>query len=295
MKNIIILLLLSSTIIQAQNKKHKDRDAIKEMCGCYEVTFKFAETFNYSKDSLYMPSPDKIAYALEWIDLTYHDQNNLVIQHILQMGSDSNAYIMKHWRQDWHFQERKMLNFLNKNHWETINKSYNDVKGQWTQKVFQVDDSPRYEGSGSWVHIDGKSYWENTTDAPLPRRERTIRDDYNVLNRGNRVELTKSGWIHKQDNIKIFRDTTDIIIAKEVGYNTYKKVDDSKCIYAKKWWKKNLKKWEIVREEWDNLFNTKSEIKLHSKVDDKFLWQYLFSDQYSTRKDIKELINKFIK
>ena len=61
MKNIIILLLLSSTIIQAQNKKQKDREAIKEMCGCYEITFNFAETFNYSKDSLYEPSPDKIA------------------------------------------------------------------------------------------------------------------------------------------------------------------------------------------------------------------------------------------
>ena len=30
-------------------------------------------------------------------------------------------------------------------------------------KIFQVDDSPRYEGTASWVHVDGKSYWENTT------------------------------------------------------------------------------------------------------------------------------------
>ena len=28
-----------------------------------------------------------------------------------------------------------------------------DVRGQWTQKVYQVDDSPRYEGSSTWVHL----------------------------------------------------------------------------------------------------------------------------------------------
>ena len=27
------------------------------------------------------------------------------------------------------------------------------------------------------AHVDGKSYWENTSHAPLPRREYTKRDD----------------------------------------------------------------------------------------------------------------------
>ena len=40
-----------------------------------------------------------------------------------------------------------------------------------------------------YTHVDGKSYAQHCT---IPRRERTIRDDYNVLNRGNRVELTKT-------------------------------------------------------------------------------------------------------
>ena len=80
-----------------------------------------------------------------------------------------------------------------------------DVKGQWTQKVFQVDDSPRYEGSGYWVHLDQKSYWENTTSAPLPRREYTKRNDYNVTERGNRQEITSTGWVHDQNNKKIIR------------------------------------------------------------------------------------------
>ena len=117
------------------------------------------------------------------------------------------------------------------NQWTYTKKPKSEVKGQWTQKVFQVDDSPRYEGSATWVHVDGKSYWENTTTAPLPRREYTQRSDYNVTMRGNRHEITDFGWIHDQDNEKIVRKegAEDVVIAKEKGYNVYKKVDDSKC------------------------------------------------------------------
>ena len=55
MKKYIILVfsLISFLNIYSQSKKQKDKDAIKKMCGCYEVTFNFSETFNYSKDSTY--------------------------------------------------------------------------------------------------------------------------------------------------------------------------------------------------------------------------------------------------
>ena len=53
---IFVLTILNINTIQAQSKKKKDRNAIKEMCGCFEVTFNFAETFQYSNDSLYKPS-----------------------------------------------------------------------------------------------------------------------------------------------------------------------------------------------------------------------------------------------
>ena len=98
-------------------------------------------------------------------------------------------YIVKHWRQDWLFQNTDFYSYNGDNQWKYVTKSKDEVKGQWTQKVYQVDDSPRYEGSATWVHVDGKSYWENTTDAPLPRREYTKRSDYNITVRGNRHEI----------------------------------------------------------------------------------------------------------
>ena len=68
MKKLILggLILLMAVSVNAQSKKKKDKNAIKEMCGCFEVTFNFAETFNNSKDSLYKPSKKKIAKGLEW-------------------------------------------------------------------------------------------------------------------------------------------------------------------------------------------------------------------------------------
>jgi len=298
MKYIIITILLVSNLnLFSQIKKQKDVEAIKSMCGCYEVTFKFAETFNYSKDSTYTPSKNKIAYAVEWIDLTYIDKNNLIIQHILQMGKDSNAYIMKHWRQDWNYQNREFLIYDHNNIWNKLEANYNSTKRQWTQKVFQVDDSPRYEGSASWAYIDDKIFWENNVDAPLPRRERSIRSDYNVLNRGNRIEITNEGWIHKQNNQKILRSDTanDVLIASEYGINSYVKINNERCKYAKIWWNKKSEKWKIVRKEWELVFEQNDTISLKPNHEGKPLWEYLFSDEYSNQNEIKNIINNFVK
>lgn len=283
--------------VSAQSKMKKDAEAIKNMCGCFEVTFNFAETFNYSKDSLYKPSKNKIARALEWVQLIEDKKGKIAIQHILQMGSPDEPYIIKHWRQDWIYENQDFYMYESNNKWIYKKKSKEDVKNQWTQKVYQVDDSPRYEGSSSWVHVDGKSYWENTTDAPLPRREYTIRSDYNVTVRGNRHEITSSGWIHDQDNKKLIRkaDTEDFIIAKEKGYNVYKRLDDTDCAGAIKWWGDNKMKWSIVRNKWDQVFALNDNLLLEKKVNNKPLYKYLFSEEYKEEQEINDIIKAFIK
>ena len=298
MKNLVlfIIVLFSINSVNSQKKKNKDIEAIKKMCGCYEVTYNFAETFNYSKDSLYKPSKIKISGGLE-LAVLVEDENDLIsIQHILQVGDPSNPMIVKHWRQDWLFENKNTYIFNANNSWIYNEKNKKEIKGQWTQKVFQVDDSPRYEGSGSWVHVDGKSYWENTTPAPLPRREYTIRSDYNLTMRGNRHEITKYGWLHDQDNSKIKRvmGKDDLIIAKEKGYNTYKKVNDNRCSVAKKWWIDNSTKWEIVRSKWEQIFNKKVDLYLKPTVDNMPLYIYLFDDKIKEKESINSLIESFV-
>ena len=98
------------------------------------------------------------------------------------------------------------------------------LEGNGPKKVFQVDDGPGcISCSGTWVHVDGKSYWESTTPAPLPRRERDIRNDYNLTIRGNRVEIMDYGWAHiRKDNSKNWEKKINKLLQKKKGYNTYK-------------------------------------------------------------------------
>ncbi|AUC84457.1 hypothetical protein CW731_03690 [Polaribacter sp. ALD11] len=291
------LILLLAISVNAQSKKTKDQNAIKEMCGCFEVTFNFAETFNYSKDSTYKASKTKIDKGLEWAGLVEDENNKISIQHILQVGNPADPMIIKHWRQDWMYQNTDFYTFNGDNNWTFNRKDKKSVKKQWTQKVYQVDDSPRYEGSGTWVHVDGKSYWENETTAPLPRREYTKRSDYNITLRGNRHEITNYGWVHDQDNSKVQRKPgkEDLIIAKEKGYNTYVKVDDNRCKASKDWWVANNNKWQIVRNKWDEVYGRNTNLSLNTKVNNKPLYKHLFTDTVIEEKELNDIIESFVK
>jgi len=297
-KNVFLATVLIAGInLNAQSKKKKDQNAIKEMCGCFEVTFNFTETFEYSADSLYRASEDKIAMAIEWAGLVIDEKNKISIQHLLQVGNPTSPHIVKHWRQDWLYENNDFYMFNGDNQWLFEQKSNKDVNNQWTQKVYQVDDSPRYEGTATWVHIDGKSYWENTTTAPLPRREYTKRSDYNITLRGNRHEITNYGWLHEQDNSKVIHisGNDDVELAKEKGYNTYVRLDDYKCAAAKKWWAENTEKWKTVRDKWSDVYARNTNLNLETKVDNKALYKHLFKDAVSDASQIDAIIEAFVK
>ena len=289
-----ISILLVSVSFFAQ--KSEDIKAIKSMCGCYEVQFNFAETFNYPKDTAsYKKSPNKHDKALEWVELVEDASNKLVLQHLLIVGKGKS--IVKHWRQDWLYENTIFYDYNGFEDWNFINLPKNKVKGQWTQKVYEVDDKPRYEGTSSWVHIDGRHYWENTTNAPLPRREYTQRSDYNITRRTNVHEIKETGWVHDQDNHKIIGDTNgkDYLLAQEKGHNTYKKVEDSRCELAKKWWVDNKDFWKKVRNKWEVEFAKKTYLKLKTNVEDKPIFMHLQAlKPDASQEEVNNTINKFI-
>ena len=279
----------------AQSKKSRDIQSIKSMCGCFEIEFNFAETFVFSEKDDYQKSKTYKTRALEWGQLILDEKNKISIQHLLIVGSKQFPSIVKHWRQDWIYQNTDLYLYDKNDKWSYVSLDKKDVKGQWTQKVFQVDDSPRYEGSASWVHQDGKSYWENTTPAPLPRREFSKRSDYNVTMRGNRHEITSDGWVHDQDNKKIQKeDDSQFVLAHEKGYSTYTKVPDSECKAAVDWWDKNGSKWKMVRDKWDIIYSSNKDLTLKPTVNDKKLYSYLFSPSIDEKKEIDSTIEMFL-
>ena len=304
LKYILILLLIFPIAILANKKKKADINAIKSMCGCMDIKFEFAETVSPQKDykfyENYHSGGRELAFIVE------ETPDKLVIQHILVI---MDTMIVKHWRQDWIYEGEEIFMYDKDQRWikKTLNKK--ERKGKWVQKVYQVDDSPRYEGIGSWVMVDGKTYWESIADAPLPRREYSKRKDYNVMKRGNRHEIKNFGWIHEQDNIKIMRGDTDIIIAEEKGWNTYKRIDESNCKAAIDWWADNKSYWKNVRTVWDEYFKEKNIISLHTQINKKPMFSEffelgskvesqtseIFSQEKELIKNIKTIIKKYSK
>lgn len=277
------------------SKKELDKKAIKAMEGCYDVEFKYTETFAPEVD--YEMAYDYTSAAFEWAEIIEETEDKIVLQHLLIIQKDTmEPYIIKHWRQDWVYEDTEQYRFDRDNHWVYEPLSKKEVQGKWTQNVFQVDDSPRYSGTATWTHVDGVSSWYNKADSPLPRREYTKRSDYNVMKRGNRVQILEDGWLHEQDNDKVIRsDEEDVLLVQEKGYNTYKKRPNSDCIAAQDYWNDNKEMWGMVRDVWEDVFAQKQDIKMHLKKDDKRLYEVLFySDKDWDSNALSEVIQSYI-
>jgi hypothetical protein len=216
------------TVANAQVKN--GNEAINKICGCFNVEFKYAETYSPVKDYKYHDREEisggtELAFPVEISD------NKISIQHLLVI---SDSMIVKHWREDWTFENPIIWKYIDTKTWVKQQLKQEQVKGKWTQTVWEVSDEPRYQGYCKFTNLDDEILWQSTTDAPLPRREYSVRNDYNILNRTNRLHITDSGYIHEQDNKKIIRkDGVDKLLVEEKGINSYKRIANSGCAAAK--------------------------------------------------------------
>jgi len=250
---------------------------------------------HFSPEIDYEKYYDYTATALEWAELIKDEKDEISIQHLLVLN---DTMVIKHWRQDWLYENTKRYDFNHDNQWTFVNMDKKDVKGQWTQNVYQVDDSPRYSGSATWIHADGRHYWNNTTSSPLPRREYSKRSDYNVMMRGNQVEITKEGWLHEQDNEKVIREDgkEDVLLVEEKGYNVYRKVADEKCKAAKNWWATNKDFWSRVRNKWSDVYGRDKDLALEKAVNGQALFMQLFPMDIETEQSkIDSTVEEYVK
>ena len=291
--SLLILVLLTgyTVVLNAQkDKKQKDIQAIISMAGCYNVSFKYTETFAPEID--YEMAFDYTSAAFEYAEVIQKTEDKIVLQHLLIIN---DSMIIKHWRQDWTFEKTEVYRFDKNNKWAYEPKSKKEVEGKWTQEVYQVDDSPRYTGTATWTHVDGTASWYNKADSPLPRREYTKRSDYNVMKRGNRVQIKGEDWLHEQDNDKVIRENgkEDVLLVQEKGYNTYVNRTNEDCNPAKEWWAKNQNKWAVVRTVWEDVYGEQKNLELKDKVEDKHIYEHLFyGNNYEKKAEIEALIAK---
>ena len=67
-----------------------------------------------------------------------------------------------------------------------------------------------------------------------------------------------------------------------------------RCKAAADWWIQNYSKWKIVRDKWTEIYSRKTDLKLHSLVDSKPLYSYLFDDAMINEETINKTIESFI-
>ncbi len=267
-----------------------DRQIIDKLCGCFEVSFKYAETFAPSADYKFHDREEIGGTAELALPIEVSDKK-VVIQHLLIV---SPTVIVKHWREEWTYENPVIWVYKGDRTWVKEILPAEEVKGKWTQTVWEVADEPRYQGYSQFVNLDGKIVWQNTTDAPLPRREYTVRSDYNILKRTNRINIGPAGYLHEQDNQKIVRNqNTDKLLVEEKGHNNYRKIEEKECDAARKYWEENKEYWTKVRKIWEDYINANDVISLKEKIDNKLLHEYLLTlaSDYKTKKVSRDEID----
>lgn len=294
----------------------KDRRAILAMVGAYRVSFDFIEIAGYVPG--FVPSKPYQSWGTEYVYVAEDNAEFISLQHIMVMfmqqenGSISEPMVMKHWRHDWEYEKRSQFVYAGHRRWEKSKQKSKDVKGTWSQAVYQVDDSPRYESFGKWQHNANVSSWlSGKTWRPLPRRESSVRNDYHVLEGKNRHTILPSGWVQEQENLKLVLDEQGQAIkelpylAKELGIARYERIIEHDFSAGEQYWNKSKQYWSDVRSVWDDLIDSNNSLVIHKKANNQYMFMPFFNkaqeivdgEQYQSspgKKIIRETLVPFI-
>lgn len=293
------------------DKFEQDRRAILALAGNYRVSFDFTETVGLVED--FKPTRPYFSWGTENVTLLEDKGKSISLQHSLVMyfkdekGETSGPHVMKHWRQDWTYEDPELQVYQGDMTWKKSPTP--SPQGKWSQAVFQVDDSPRYEVAGAWSHEGGLSIWRSDNcPRPLPRREFTIRKDYNVLEGTHEISITPNGWVHVQSNRKLQanKDGSRKYVGQELGVDRYEEITSPELAPAfNQYWAKTSGYWKDVRDTWSSILTERDSFSMKDTYDGKQLFMIHFEyadglekaekpDPEADLKHAKETIGHFL-
>lgn len=262
----------------------RDRRAILAMAGPYRVSFDFLEVLRF--DPALKPDAPYQSWGTEYVFVAEDRDEFIALQHILVMrvqledGTVSEPMVVRHWRQEWQYQSEAFLAYEGANTWAPRAVSAQQREGAWVQSVYQVDNSPRYAARGRWRHNDSHSTWiSDETWRPLPRREWSVRKDYQVLVGINRHTITPDGWVQEEDNLKLALDMSGKAraempyLAREYGFARYQRIRDYDFSAGENYFLRTEPFWSEVRAAWRNITQRDSRFTLVAPVDQGGLFE----------------------
>jgi len=258
----------------------RDRRAILAMAGPYRVSFDFLEVVRYDP-ALKQDAPYQ-SWGTEYVFVAEDRPEFIALQHILVMrmrlegDKVSEPMVVRHWRQEWRYQARTLLAYEGANTWARRATDPAARQGAWTQSVLQVDDSPRYAALGRWQHAGGVSTWiSEETWRPLPRREFSVRKDYDVLVGTNRHTITPAGWVQEENNLKVVLKNQKPL-AREYGVARYERIKDYDFAAGKSYYERTEPFWGEVRAAWRELEEGRGRFTMRAPVDQGQLFTPFF-------------------
>ena len=254
----------------------RDRRAILAMAGPYRVSFDFLEVVRY--DPQLKPDAPYQSWGTEHVFVAEDRPDFIALQHILVMrmqlegGKVSEPAVVKHWRQEWRYEAETLLAYEGANTWARRPVPAAERRGAWVQSVLQVDDSPRYAARGRWQHAGGVSTWiSDETWRPLPRREFSVRKDYDVLVGTNRHTITAQGWVQEENNLKLALAGRRYL-AREYGVARYERIRDYDFGEGEKYYARSEPFWAEVRAAWRELEQGTGRFTVRAPVDQSQLF-----------------------
>jgi hypothetical protein len=258
--------------------QERDRRAILAMAGPYRVSFDFLEVVRY--DPALKPDAPYQSWGTEYVFVADDRPDFIALQHILVMrmqlddGKASEPMVVRHWRQEWRYEAPTLLAYEGSNTW--ARRPTNERRSAWTQTVLQVDDSPRYASIGRWEHTGGASTWLSAeTWRPLPRREFSVRKDYDVLVGTNRHTITPTGWVQEENNLKL-ASAEKRYVAREYGVARYERIKDYDFGAGETYYKRTEPFWAEVRAAWRELEEGRGRFSVRAPVDQAQLFLPFF-------------------
>jgi len=268
--------------------RERDRRAILAMAGVYRVGFDFLEVASYAE----APAAARAPYQSWGTEKVYVDRDEpgfVSLVHILEMrmldkeGKASEPMVTKHWRQDWRHEPEAIVEYRGRDRWERRAVPEAQRRGTWLQTVYQVDESPRYASLGRWEHSASFSTWlSGETWRPLPRREWSVRDDYQVLIGTNRHTIGPTGWLQEENNLKAVLtpqreiDAQRPYVGREYGVARYERLRGAAFAGADRYHERTRNFWNAVRTQWAAAFAQQGMVTLKGPVDKLGLFMPLF-------------------
>lgn len=268
--------------------QERDRRAILAMGGTYRVSFDFLEVAPFAAAA--KPNAPYQSWGTEKVYVDRNEPRFVSLVHILEMrvvqadGKLSDPMVIKHWRQDWAYEPAQIVEYKGIDRWERRALPAADASGAWSQTVYQVDESPRYASIGRWQHTPSFSTWISAdTWRPLPRREWSVRSDYQVLQGTNRHTVIATGWTQEENNLKAvltdqraLADSTPFV-AREYGVARYERIRDADFAAADQYYQRTKVFWDDVRDRWNQVFASQGTVTLKGPVDKLGLFRPLFA------------------